>query len=78
MALKTVQNVSDGFVSVETSLFNLKGKKGVAQTMLRPGGKVFVEGEVYDAVAENSYIEKDEKIIVTKVEATQLYVEILE
>ena len=78
MALKTVQNVSDGFVSVETSLFDLKGKSGIAQTMLRPGGKVFVEGEVYDAVAENGYIEKDEKIMITKVEATQLYVEILE
>ena len=78
MALKTVQNVNDGFVSVETSLFKLKGKDGIAQTVLRPGGKVLINDEVYDAVAENGFIEKGERIHVTKVEAAQLYVEILE
>jgi membrane-bound serine protease (ClpP class) len=78
MALKAVQNVHEGYVSVETSMLEMKGKKGVAQTMLRPGGKVIIDGDVYDAIAENGYIEKDENIIVTKVEATQLYVEILE
>lgn len=77
MALKTVQNVTDGFVCVETSLFELKGKEGIAQTILRPAGKVLINGEVFDAVAENGYIEKGDKILVTKVEATQLYVEIL-
>lgn len=77
MALKTVQNVSDGFVSVEISLFKLKGKEGIAQTMLRPSGKVFIDGEVYDAIAENGFIEKGDKIRVTKVEATQLYIETL-
>ena len=78
MALKTVQNVSDGYVSVEISLFELKGKTGIAHTVLRPGGKVLIDDEVYDAVAENGFIEKGEKILVCKVEATQLYVEILE
>ncbi|NQU52014.1 MAG: nodulation protein NfeD [Bacteroidetes bacterium] len=78
MALKTVQNVSDGFVSVETSLFDLKGKEGIAQTVLRPGGKVLIEGDVYDAIAENGFIEKGEKIHVNKVESAQLYVEIIE
>jgi membrane-bound serine protease (ClpP class) len=75
LALKTVQNVNEGFVSVETSLFALKGKTGISKTVLRPGGKVIIDGDVYDAVAENGFIEKDEKIKVTKVEATQLYVE---
>ena len=78
MSLKAVQNVTDGFVCVETSLFVLKGKEGVAQTILRPAGKVLIDGEVYDAVAENGFIDKDESIIVKKVEATQLYVEIME
>jgi membrane-bound serine protease (ClpP class) len=77
MSLKAVQNVNKGYVSVDTSLFELKGKTGVAQTFLRPGGKVLIEGDVYDAVAENGFIDKDENIIVTKVEATQLYVEII-
>ena len=78
MALNTVQNVSEGYVSVEVSLFELKGKTGIAQTVLRPGGKVLIEGEIYDAVAENGLIDKDENILVRKVEATQLYVEIRE
>ncbi len=78
MALKTVQNVSEGFVSVETSLFALKGKKGISQTVLRPGGKVLIENEVYDAVAENGFIDKGETIFVTKVESAQLYVETMD
>jgi len=78
MALKTVQNVNDGFICVETNLFVLKGKEGIAQTVLRPGGKVLVENEVYDAVAEYGFIEKGEKIVVSKVEATQLYVDKIE
>lgn len=75
LSLKAVQDVNEGFVSVETQMFSLKGKKGIASTMLRPSGKVTIEGEMYDAKAENGYIEKGETIVVTRVEATQLYVE---
>ncbi len=77
MALKAVQNTSEGFVSIETSLLALKGKQGVAQTFLRPGGKVLIDNEVFDAVAENGYIEKGEPIIVTKIESAQVYVEMV-
>jgi len=75
MSLKSVQNVSDGFVCIETGMFALKGKIGVSKTVLRPGGKIFIEGEVYDAVANSGFIDKDVNIVVTKVEATQLYVD---
>ncbi len=78
LALKKVQNVSEGYVSIETSLFKLKGKTGVAQTVLRPGGKVLIAGNVYDAIAEDGFIDKGESILVKKVEATQLYVEVSE
>ena len=78
MSLKSVQNVNEGFVCIETGMFALKGKTGVSKTVLRPGGKVFIEGEVFDAVANTGFIEKDVKIIVTKVEATQLYVDKME
>ncbi|WP_297090590.1 NfeD family protein [uncultured Draconibacterium sp.] len=77
-ALKTVQDVHEGYVSVETKLFDLKGKSGTAQTVLRPGGKIIVDGDIYDAVAVSGFIDKDEKIVVTKIEATQLYVELEE
>ncbi len=74
-ALNTVQHVNEGYVSVETSMLKLKGKKGSAQTVLRPGGKVTVDGEVYDAVAETGFIDRGESVVVTRVEATQIYVE---
>jgi membrane-bound serine protease (ClpP class) len=78
LSLKSVQNVNDGFVCVETGMFALKGKTGISKTVLRPAGKVLIEDEVFDAVALNGFIDKDVNIIVSKVEATQLYVEIIE
>jgi membrane-bound serine protease (ClpP class) len=75
LSLKSVQNVSEGYVAVETSMFGLKGKTGVSKTILRPGGKVEIDGDIYDAVANNGFIDKDVNIVVTKVEATQLYVD---
>jgi membrane-bound serine protease (ClpP class) len=77
-SLKSVQNVSDGFVCIETGMFALKGKTGISKTVLRPAGKVLIEGEVFDAVALNGFIDRDINIIVSRVEATQLYVEVLE
>ena len=78
MSLKSVQNVNDGFVCIETGMFALKGKTGVSKSVLRPAGKVLIEGEVFDAVANSGFIDKDVNIIVTKVEATQLYVDRME
>ena len=78
LSLKTVQEVNDGFVCVETGMFALKGKTGISQTVLRPAGKVFIEDEVFDAIALNGFIDKNTNVKVTKVEATQLYVEKLE
>ncbi len=74
-ALNTVQPTNEGFVSIDTAMLQLKGKSGSAQTVLRPGGKVLIDGDVYDAVAETGFIDRGEKVTVTRVEATQLYVE---
>ena len=78
MSLKSVQNVNEGFVCIETGMFALNGKTGISKTVLRPGGKILIEGEVYDAVANSGFIDKGANIIVTKVEATQLYVDKME
>jgi membrane-bound serine protease (ClpP class) len=75
LALKTVQNTSEGFISIEQSLFSLKGATGTAQTVLRPGGKVNIRGEIYDAVAENGFIDRGIIIHVTRIENMQVYVE---
>ena len=77
-ALNTVQPVEQGYVSVDTELFELKGKTGITQTVLRPGGKIIIEDEVYDAVAETGFIDKDEKVVVTRLESVQLFVELVD
>ena len=43
--------------------------------MLRPGGKVLIEGEVYDAMTESGFIDRGEEIVVVKVGTAQLYVD---
>jgi len=75
LALNTVQDVKDGYLNVDSSFIALKGKTGTAQTVLRPGGKVLIDGEVYDAVAESGFIDRNETIAVTRVGTSQLYVE---
>jgi membrane-bound serine protease (ClpP class) len=74
-ALNTVQDIKDGYLNVEPSFLELKGKKGRAATVLRPGGKVIIDDEIYDAVAETGFIDKGEEIVVIKTGAAQLYVE---
>jgi membrane-bound serine protease (ClpP class) len=78
LALKTVQNTSEGYVSILPEMLKLKGRTGVAYTVLRPGGKVKVDDDIYDAVAENGFIDQAEQVVVTRVEATQLYVDYIE
>lgn len=75
LALDTVQEVKDGYLNVDSSFLALKGKSGKTQTVLRPGGKVIIDGEIYDAVAESGFIDRGEDIVVIKAGTSQLYVE---
>jgi membrane-bound serine protease (ClpP class) len=50
------------------------GKVGEAYTVLRPSGKVMVDGELFDAKAEIGFIDKGEEVKVIRDEAGQLYV----
>jgi membrane-bound serine protease (ClpP class) len=75
LALQTIQDTREGFISVDPGLLLLKGKTGKAVTVLRPSGKVEIGGEIYDAVTTGAFIDKGEPVTVTRVEATQLYVE---
>ncbi len=77
-ALNTVQNISEGYLNVDASFLALKGKTGKSQTVLRPGGKVIIEGEIYDAMSQSGFIDKGEEIIVVKVGTAQLYVDRIE
>ena len=61
-------------IGTEVAEKNLAGKIGTAFTILRPSGKVEIDGDVYDATAETGYIDKGEKIEVVRFETAQLFV----
>jgi len=50
------------------------GKTGVAHTILRPVGKVKIDDDIFDASSEIGHIEKGEKIVVVRYQASQLIV----
>jgi membrane-bound serine protease (ClpP class) len=56
----------------------MEGKRGVAHTILRPSGKVLIDGQLYDAYTRGEYIEKGEEIEVVGEETTSLRVKSLE
>lgn len=59
---------------VLTGAEGLIGEVAVAQTTLAPAGKVFVHGELWDAVA-SANVPAGEKVVVQKVDGLQLRVE---
>ena len=77
MSLKEVMSLESGYLGVDPELLLLKGKNGVAITTLRPSGKIVIDGQTYDAMAVSGMIDKGTNIVVTKVEAAQLYVEMI-
>ncbi len=78
IALNTTLNNDAGYVGVSMENNLLIGKQGVASTVLRPSGKVNVEGTVYDAVSVDGFIEKGENVKILRYETGQVYVEKLD
>jgi len=73
-ALHTTISTERSYVGVDQEDKSLVGKVGIAQTVLRLSGKISVEGAIYDAMSESSFIEKGERIRVVRHEAGQVYV----
>lgn len=73
IALTTTQETSEGFV-VKPAPEPLKGKRGVAYTVLRPSGKVMIDDKIYDAYTRGEYIEKGDAIEVLDDETSSLRV----
>lgn len=75
LALETSVNQADGFVSFDkVKLHSLVGSNGTAHTVLRPSGKVMIDGDVYAAVAETGFIARGTAVTVRREEQGQLYV----
>lgn len=73
--LMTELKTSDGFVGVDMRPAELIGHHGHSITVLRPAGKIDLDGDVYDAVSTGAFIEPERKVKVVKYENAQLYVE---
>jgi len=73
-SLAAVQDHNEGYVSIDARQKDMIGKSGTALTILRPSGRVEIDGEIFDARSDISFIEKGEKIKVIRDEAGQLYV----
>jgi membrane-bound serine protease (ClpP class) len=59
---------------VMTGVEGLVGEVGIAQTALSPAGKVFVHGEIWDAVAPAG-VAPGGKVVVDRVDGMQLKVD---
>ncbi|MEQ8927809.1 MAG: NfeD family protein [Fulvivirga sp.] len=75
VALTDTMNRTEGY----TSNFNKEsmiGKAGTAHTVLRPSGKIMINGELYDAYTRGDYIDKGSEVIVVSDEGTSLKVKL--
>ncbi len=59
--------------SSQTSMVRA-GDTGTALTFLRPSGKVEINDEVFDVVTEGEYLEKGEKVVVSKIRGNTVIV----
>jgi len=74
LALSKTQQKAEGYTSANAGYTSMLNKTGRAMTILRPAGKVEIEGEMYDATALTGYIDKDEIIEVVSYHTGQLFV----
>ncbi len=72
--LHSKQNPDEGFIAVDNEAKKMIGKEGTAETILRPSGKVRVDDEIYDAMANTGFVKAGAKIKVLRFEYGQLYV----
>ncbi|WP_257668063.1 NfeD family protein [Parapedobacter tibetensis] len=73
LILQDEQRSDAGYTSSKTHT-ELVNKEGVAKTVLRPSGKVEIDGKWYDAVALDGFIDIGEDIYVEKHENYSLFV----
>lgn len=76
-ALHAEQRPEDGYVGVDMAIQKEVGKEGIAATDLRPGGKVMIGDEMYDAVSvQGEYVPKNSLVKVVRYQSGQIYVEV--
>ncbi len=74
LALAKIQDPEEGYTSADDEYVGMVGRVGQAMTMLRPAGKVIIDGNMYDATALTGYIDKNEDVEVVNYQTAQLIV----
>ena len=64
LALNAEEQTDEGYTVALEQMQRQVGAEGVAATILRPAGKVEIEGRRYDAVAQTGYVEEGAKVRV--------------
>ena len=64
------------YASNEKNYAFLLNKQGKTKTILKPVGKVEIEGEVYQVTTDGEYIEKNKDVYVAKVDGSSIIVKI--
>lgn len=73
LVLEDEQQATQGY-QVRKPDMNFIGKTGFAKTDLRPSGKIEIDGNWYDAVSNDGFIENGTNIVVSKIENYNLVV----
>ena len=74
LALAKTQDSTKGYSSASKDYQAMLNKAGKAMTILRPSGKVEIDGDMYDATAITGFIESGENIEVVNYQTGQLFV----
>lgn len=74
LALRTELESGKGFTSQDMKNEQFVGQEGIAHTILRPSGKININGDILDATIEHGFAEPGDKVRVTRFENAQLFV----
>lgn len=74
MVLSSEQRSDEGYTIKQNEQLLLIGKTGITLTDLKPSGKVEIDDNTYDAIADAEFISKNEQVIITKVEGYSIKV----
>lgn len=72
--LETSQPIENGYIGTDMTAMDYIGSKAITFTDLRPSGKVMINDELFDAITEGEFIEKDNEVIVKSMSGAQVVV----
>lgn len=74
LILVTEQKKELGYTSEANRLKKYVGRTGIADTYLRPSGRIRIENELIDAETQGEFIENGNPVIVVKIEGSRVIV----